>query len=94
MNRLSLIGGDTIKQRLKDNIYFDLTHPHSWGKHQIEAAIKVSGADHYFFGSSFPVFLSWMTQGVEFVKNELDITEEERNLIFYENAKQMFNLPV
>jgi predicted TIM-barrel fold metal-dependent hydrolase len=94
MNRLSLIGGDTIKKRLNENIFYDLTHPHSWGKDQIEAAIKISGADHYFFGSSFPVFLSWMSQGVDFIKNEVEITDEQRNQIFYENAKKMFNLPV
>jgi predicted TIM-barrel fold metal-dependent hydrolase len=93
MQRLSSAGMEEIQTYLKNNIFFDMTHPHSWGKAQIEAAVKVSGADHVFFGTSFPVFYSWMGQGVQFVKS-LDITEEERDLIFYGNAKKMFNLPV
>ena len=93
MQRLSTTGGEQIKSYLKNNIYYDLTHPHSWGKDQVECAIKVSGADHYFFGSSFPVFLGWMSQGVEFMKT-LDITEDEYEQIMFGNAKKMFNLPV
>ncbi len=30
------------------------------------ATLKINGADHYMFGSSFPVFYSWMSQGREF----------------------------
>jgi len=93
MQRLSSAGVEEIQGYLKNNIFFDMTHPHSWGKAQVEAAIKVSGAGHLFFGTSFPVFYSWMSQGVQFVKG-LDITEEEREMIFFGNAKRMFNLPV
>ncbi|MDJ1371946.1 amidohydrolase family protein [Gulosibacter molinativorax] len=94
MQRLDPTGGEKIQQYMRENIFFDMTHPHSWGKHQVEAAIKVSGADHYLFGSSFPVFYSWMSQGVEFVENELEITDEERELLFAGNAKRLFNLPI
>jgi len=94
MNRLDPTGGEKIKQYMKENIFFDMTHPHSWGKAQVEAAVEVSGADHLLFGSSFPVFYSWMSQGVEFVKNELDVTDEERELMLSGNAKRMFNLPI
>ena len=84
---------DRIKSHLKNNIFFDMTHPASWGKDQIECAIKVCGADHFMFGSSFPVFYNWMSAGVDFVKT-LDITDEERDLITYKNAVNMFKLPI
>jgi predicted TIM-barrel fold metal-dependent hydrolase len=93
MERLDTSNADAIVEGMNNNIFFDLTHPFSWGKEQIECAIKVSGADHYFFGSSFPVFLSWMKQSVDFVR-QLDITEAQREDIFFNNAKKMFNLPV
>lgn len=94
LSRLDPTGGEKIRQYLRENIFFDLTHPHSWGKTQIEAALKVSGADHYMFGSSFPVFRSWMSQGVDFVSNELDISDEDRELVLSGNAKRMFDLPI
>jgi len=92
--RLDPTGGEKIKSYLKNNVFFDLTHPHSWGKHQVECALKVNGADHYMFGSSFPVFYSWMGQGVEFMKNQLDISDADRELVLYGNAKRLFNLPI
>lgn len=94
MQRLDPTGGEKIKQYLDENIFFDMTHPHSWGKTQVEAALEINGADHYLFGSSFPVFYSWMGQGVDFVKNELDISDEDRELVLSGNAKRLFNLPI
>jgi predicted TIM-barrel fold metal-dependent hydrolase len=94
LNRLDPTGGEKIKGYLRDNIFYDMTHPHSWGKHQVEAALKISGADHYLFGSSFPVFRSWMSQGVDFVKNDLDISDEDRELVLSGNAQRLFNLPI
>ncbi|UOQ59691.1 amidohydrolase [Leucobacter rhizosphaerae] len=94
MERLDPTGGEKIKQYLDENIFFDMTHPHSWGKDQVEAALKINGADHYLFGSSFPVFYSWMGQGVDFVQNELEISEADRELVLSGNAKRLFNLPI
>ncbi len=91
MLRLNLDLGEKIKGYLKNNIYFDTTHPASWGKPQIECAIKVCGADHVLFGTSFPVFYGWMSQGVEFMKT-LDITTEERELIQNGNARRLFKI--
>jgi len=59
----------------------------------VECAIKVCGADHILFSSSFPVFYNWMADGVEFMKT-LDITEEQRELVMSGNAIRLFNLPV
>jgi predicted TIM-barrel fold metal-dependent hydrolase len=93
MERLSTSGAEQIQEGLKNNIFFDMTHPHSWGKDAVEAAVKISGADHLLFGSSFPVFYGWMKQGVEFV-NELDVTQAEKDAMLFENAKAMFKLPI
>ena len=78
MLRLDMTEGERITKYLQNNIFFDMTHPASWGKDQVECAIKVCGADHILFGTSFPVFYNWMNDGVEFMKT-LDITEEERS---------------
>ncbi|UUT34769.1 amidohydrolase family protein [Microbacterium elymi] len=94
LTRLDPTGGEKIRSYLKDNIFFDMTHPHSWGKTQVEAALEINGADHYMFGSSFPVFKSWMSQGVDFIKNELEISDADREAVFSGNAKRLFNLPI
>ena len=94
INRLDPTGGEKIQSYLENNIFFDLTHPHSWGKDQVECAIKVNGADHYMFGSSFPVFYSWMSQGVDFVQNQIEISDEDRELVLSGNAKRIFRLPI
>jgi len=93
MLRLDCDECDRIERYLTNNIFFDMTHPASWGKDQVECAIKVCGADHVLFGTSFPVFYNWMSEGVEFVKT-LDITAEERELVMSKNAIRLFNLPV
>lgn len=91
MMRLDTSEGERILGYLKRNIYFDTTHPSSWGKEQVECAIKVCGADHILFSSSFPVFYNWMSDGVEFMKT-LDISEEDRTMIMSGNALNMFDL--
>ena len=91
MHRLNVDQGEKIRGFLKNNIFFDMTHPHSWGKEQVECAIKVCGADHILFGTSFPVFYGWMSQGVEFMKT-LDISTEERELIMNGNARRLFKI--
>ena len=92
MNRLaSNVGRDEYDEFLKNNIYFDACHPMSWGKDQLECAVKVCGADHVLMGSSFPVFYEWLARSVETI-NSLDITDEEKNLILGGNAQHIFGL--
>lgn len=93
MLRLDMTEGARISNYLKNNIFFDMTHPASWGKDQVECAIKACGADHVLFGTTFPVFYNWMSDGVKFMKT-LNITEEERSLIMSENAVRLFNLKI
>ncbi|GAA3706632.1 amidohydrolase family protein [Streptomyces tremellae] len=94
ITRLDPTGGEKIQSYLENNIFFDLTHPHSWGKDQVECALKVNGSDHYMFGSSFPVFYGWMSQGVDFLQNTVELADEEREMVLSGNAKRLFRLPV
>ena len=91
--RLDMTEGERISKYLKNNIFYDMTHPASWGKETVECAIKVCGADHFLLGTTFPVFYNWMSEGVEFTKT-LDITEKERDLIMSGNAIRLFKLKV
>lgn len=92
MNRLPTdVTREDFQERLKNNIFFDMTHPMSWGKAQVECAVKVCGADHLLLGSSFPVFYEWIQKSVATV-NGLDVTQEEKDLMLGGNAERIFNL--
>jgi len=84
-------GGGKINQYLENNIYFDTSGSIQWGKTQLECAVKVLGADHILYGSSYPIRHDWFTQGVGFVNN-LDIDDESKSLILSENAIRLFNI--
>ena len=60
MNRLATnVDREAYDRYLANNIYFDMTHPMSWSKDQLELAVKTCGAGHLLLGSSFPVFYEW-----------------------------------
>ena len=61
------------------------------GEELLECAVKILGADHVIFGTSYPVRAEWLTKGPEFVQN-LDLTEEEKNLILGKNAEKIYKL--
>ncbi len=82
---------DAIRKYLKENIYFELSHAQPWGKEPLELAIKVLGADHIIYGSSYPVKQVWMTGGPAFVR-ELDVSEEEKDLILGGNAERIYGV--
>lgn len=82
---------DKFRKYLKNNLYFDMSFATMWGKEQLECAIKVYGADHVLFSSSYPVRREWMLKGVEFVK-ALDISEDEKALVLGGNAQRLFNI--
>ena len=84
-------GGEKINQYLENNIYFDTSGSIQWGKTQLECAVKVLGADHILYGSSYPIRRDWFSQGVAFVKN-LDIDDESKSLILSKNAIRLFNI--
>jgi predicted TIM-barrel fold metal-dependent hydrolase len=70
------------------NVYFDtcLTYHHLW---PIETAVKEIGADRILFGSDNPYF----TKCIDKVIVEwAEISEEDKDLIFYKNAQKLFAL--
>lgn len=82
---------DAIKKYLRENIYFELSHAQPWGKEPLELAVKILGADHIIYGSSYPVKQSWMIGGPGFVK-ALDLPEQEKDLILGGNAQQVYHI--
>lgn len=70
-----------------------MSHSQPWGKDILETAVKILGADHIIYGSSYPVKQVWMTGGPAFVR-EPDITEEEKALILEGNARRIYGIEV
>lgn len=92
MNRLATnVDHEAYDRYLTNNLFFDMTHPMSWGKDQLECAAKVCGADHLLLGSSFPVFYEWMARSVESI-NAMDVPQEDKDLMLGGNAAKLFNL--
>jgi len=80
-----------ISSYLEKNIYFDISHAPPWGKLQLECAIKVLGADHVLFGTSYPLRREWLVKGVDYM-NSLDISDRDKSLVMGENALKLFNI--
>ncbi|MDC7291090.1 amidohydrolase [Blautia schinkii] len=78
-----------MKERFRKHIYFEMSHAQPWGKDALEFAVKVLGADHIIWGTSYPVRKEWLTGGPEFVK-KLDVTEEEKLLMLGGNAERIY----
>ena len=82
---------ERIMEQLKNNVFFEMSHAQPWGKAQLECAVKVLGADHIVFGSSYPVRPVWLLEGAQFVRS-LDISEADKELILHGNAERLYNL--
>jgi predicted TIM-barrel fold metal-dependent hydrolase len=80
-----------FREYFRKNLYFDISTPTAWSKAQLECAVKEFGADHILYGSSYPVRLDWVLNGVDYVRS-LDIAEEEKELIFCGNATRLFKI--
>lgn len=82
---------DKIGKHLANNIFFDTSGAPQWGKAQLECAVKVMGADHILYGSSYPLRQEWIFKGVEYV-NSLNIDKKEKDLILGGNAVKLFKI--
>jgi predicted TIM-barrel fold metal-dependent hydrolase len=91
MERHDITAPDRIKGYLERNLYFDISHAPPWGKPQLECAVKVLGADHILWGSSYPLRKEWLLNGVDYLKS-LDISEKAKKQILGENAIKVFNI--
>lgn len=81
----------TMRSYLENNLFFEISHAQPWGKSQLECAIKIFGAEHVLFGSSYPVRKEWLVSGADFVR-QLNISENEKDMILYENARKLYGL--
>lgn len=80
-----------LKERFQRHIYFEMSHAQPWGKDVLELAIKVLGADHVIWGTSYPVRKEWLLEGTAFVR-ELNITEKEKELILGKAAERVYGI--
>lgn len=83
--------GDVMRKYMADNIFFEMSHSQPWGQAQLECAVKVLGADHIVYGSSFPVRNVWLMEGPSCVR-ALDISEEEKEEILWKNATRLYQI--
>jgi len=89
--RFDPAASDKVRGYLERNIYCDITHPPTWGKAQLECAVKVLGAENILFGSSYPLRSEWLFKGVEYIQS-LEISDKEKSLILGGNAMRLFNI--
>lgn len=82
---------DRMCRQIRENIYFEMSHAQPWGPVLLDTAVKILGADHIIFGSSYPVRKEWLTEGAGFIK-AMDISEEEKEMMLSGNAKRIYQL--
>ena len=49
------------------------------------------GADHFIFGTDSPPLFVLKKEGVDLI-NQIGLTPEEKNKVYYENAKKLLKL--
>ncbi len=84
-------GTDAVRKYLDENIFFEMSHAQPWGKENLETAVKILGADHIIYGSSYPVKKVWMTGGPQHVR-ALDISEDSKDLMLCKNARRIYGV--
>lgn len=93
LNRLTAVDYDRFTNWLENNLFFDMTHPSSWGARLVQAAVEICGADHFLFGTSFPIVRAWVPEGIATIES-LDIPEKDKALIFSGNANRLLDLGI
>lgn len=103
LNQLDLLKENLNKLKL-ENVYFDLAsvpnntkpekYPYPTALTYIKEAIKIVGIDKLLWGSDMPSALNYDTYKnmISYITNSNLFTKEELNKIFYENAKNVYNL--
>lgn len=82
---------DTVRQSFEQHIFFEMSHAQPWGKDALECAVKVLGADHIIWGTSYPVRREWLLEGPATVR-ALDIPEADKDAILSGNARRVYAL--
>ena len=68
-----------------------MSHAEPWGNIALESAIRILGADHVIFGSSYPVRRPWLLEGPDIVRS-LDIRAEEKALVLGGTAAKVYGI--
>ena len=87
----TLASSARVSDYLVNNIYSDITHAPTWGKPQLECAVKALGAKNVLFGTSYPLRKEWLLYGVDYIL-DLDISTEDKALILGGNAQRLFQI--
>jgi predicted TIM-barrel fold metal-dependent hydrolase len=69
-------------------MYLESTSYHAPGA---RCAIDTVGIDHFLFGTDSPPLFVLKREGVDLI-NKLGLTPEEKNKVYYENAKRLLKL--
>ena len=98
--------GDLLKRSLEklalENVWFDLaalclnskpeTYPYPAAREYVKYAVDIVGADRLMWGSDMPSAMTRDTYQhfIDFIAQNPLLREEEKEKIFYENAKQVY----
>lgn len=80
-----------LAERLHEHIFFEMSHAQPWGAAALECAVKVLGADHIIWGTSYPVRREWLLDGPDFVRG-LDVPEDQKELMLCGNAQRLYGI--
>lgn len=88
--RFDTSNSEKIQKYLEKNIYFEMSHAQPWQKECLESAVKILGADHIIYGSSYPVKESWL-HGADMVL-DLDLEDQDKENLLYKNAQRIYGV--
>lgn len=89
--RFDTANSENVRKWLQNNIYFEISHAQPWGKDILEVAVKILGADHLIYGSSYPVKQVWMTGGPAFMES-LDVSDKDKEQMLRGNAMKIYGI--
>jgi hypothetical protein len=81
----------SVRENFEKHIFFEMSHAQPWGKDALECAVKVLGADHIIWGTSYPVRKEWLLDGPAAVR-ALEISDEDKEAILSGNARRVYAL--
>lgn len=85
------VNNGAVKERLENNIAYELSHAQPWGSDNLVLAAKVLGSGNLIYGSSYPVKSSWLLGGPAMIK-DLPLPEASREAILSGNAQKWYKL--
>ena len=84
-------GKSDLRDKLRNNLFFDISGPPQWGKKQLECAVEVLGEDNILYGASYPIRKDWFFDGVPTIE-ALDVSDGVKAKLFSKNAEKLFGI--